>query len=528
MSIVNDFRYDLRLEGADEQTISEFSAALKNKRLGTHISQDPEDPTLFTSEVLGGYSGLFEDTIEEDLHSLAVQFPSIKLCFNAEDLDNSSYAYELMFQGDMYQRSQTVSQWQEPFPPVAFAQRREAQLRELDRQSVAKTMVETLCKKTDYDLLYAQKKTLLNSLVTGDPVPKEVLQGLINFLDQVGDLGEVLGYFQYDGIEPPFPMQETYQKREVTIPPALPQKIHLFCEEFEDDNAIREFTILGVSKNEEDLKKLLQSKIEKDEYGFISGNGVKDQGETYFCTEYDDGFVKYYIQEEEILTNDRIQALLKTKAYDPTFHYPENFSNILVETLRQITSEKGFDQLVDFEKASAHFMEDKAFQGELKNTYWFSSTKLSSQAPAERFCRYFILENLNSNPDFFINIGAMEKANYPDNLKDILIGSIYDVCRDRHLSVNHADELADQYMRTAAFREQFKHLKDKPHLEEASQEYQDAVWGCYDFAEDQILDQESPQKDSKSLDDMLRVADRKRENQISQNHSINKNYMNEK
>lgn len=91
------------------------------------------------------------------------------------------------------------------------------QTHEGERADAVNKLLTNLCKNTDFDLLYAQKMTLLNALETGDPVPNEALEGLINLLDLMGDLGETLGRFQYDGIEPPFPLLPEYQKKEYSF-----------------------------------------------------------------------------------------------------------------------------------------------------------------------------------------------------------------------------------------------------------------------------------------------------------------------
>ena len=78
-------------------------------------------------------------------------------------------------------------------------------------------------------------------------------------------------------------------------------KIYVLCEEFEGTDGIRCFTIIGVSQNGEKLKKFMNSKIASDDYGIIKKNGIKTYRETYFETYYEDGFIEYYITEEELI-----------------------------------------------------------------------------------------------------------------------------------------------------------------------------------------------------------------------------------
>jgi len=60
--------------------------------------------------------------------------------------------------------------------------------------------------------------------------------------------------------------------------PSSEGKVYVFCEEHEDENGIREFTILGISRDKEELRKLLDAKVAKDEYGLIAKNGLEDEG----------------------------------------------------------------------------------------------------------------------------------------------------------------------------------------------------------------------------------------------------------
>lgn len=217
MSLTHDYRYDLRVSGADEETLERFAAAFEGTRFIDYMGRDPDDPALFTTEAVYGGGGLYEETVETELHKLAMQFPSLKLYFVAEDLDDRGHGYDLQFQGQMYQRANKLSSMSEFNPPVHFDHRQDALRLEFERGEKADQMIQRLCKETDYDLLYAQKQALLNALETGGRVPNEVLEGLVNFLDQVGDLGETLGLFQYDGIEPPYPLQADYVKKEYSF-----------------------------------------------------------------------------------------------------------------------------------------------------------------------------------------------------------------------------------------------------------------------------------------------------------------------
>ncbi len=71
----------------------------------------------------------------------------------------------------------------------------------------------------------------------------------------------------------------------------------MLCEEYENDDGIRSFTVLAVSEEEKMLQKLLAAKVEKDEYGFIAkSDGGDFDNPNHFVTEYIDGegFVGYH------------------------------------------------------------------------------------------------------------------------------------------------------------------------------------------------------------------------------------------
>ena len=118
MTIIDDYRYDLRLKGADEQTLSQFLKAFEDSDFHYLMAQDPDDPFLISSEMTEGSGGMFEDTVEETLHTLALQFPQLKLHLVAENLDRQDYSYELICQGDLFQRAELTTSLSDFSPPV--------------------------------------------------------------------------------------------------------------------------------------------------------------------------------------------------------------------------------------------------------------------------------------------------------------------------------------------------------------------------------------------------------------------------
>lgn len=76
--------------------------------------------------------------------------------------------------------------------------------------------------------------------------------------------------------------------------------IYTLIEEFEGTEGIREFTIVHISFDIDKLKDTLKDKIKMDEYGLIKKNGIEIEGELYFSTKYNDGFVSYAISEHNL------------------------------------------------------------------------------------------------------------------------------------------------------------------------------------------------------------------------------------
>ena len=164
MTIIDDYRYDLRLEGADEQTLSQFLQAFDRSDFRYLTAQDPDEPLLFSSEMLEDSGKMFEHNIEEELHTIALLFPQPKLHLVAENLDKQDYGYELICQGDLFQRADLISSLSDFSPPVPFAERQAAIHQEHIRAQKKDELLKETCTKTDFDLLHAQEKRLWNLL----------------------------------------------------------------------------------------------------------------------------------------------------------------------------------------------------------------------------------------------------------------------------------------------------------------------------------------------------------------------------
>ncbi len=92
--------------------------------------------------------------------------------------------------------------------------------------------------------------------------------------------------------------------------PLHPEQVYCLCEEYENDDGIREFSILAVSTDEEYLQKQMQKIITDDNYGFIKDKGVAIDGDNHFQTNFENGFVEYYIERNQVLSREDLKRSL--------------------------------------------------------------------------------------------------------------------------------------------------------------------------------------------------------------------------
>ena len=515
MNTVSTNRYNLYVEDADEKTLSAFATALAKSGLDKCIIQSPDEPTLFTSEVMDveWRNDLEEETIEAELYKLAVAFPDLKLHFIAEyteDTETIGLGFEVKFHGQLYQRADMVSTLSEFSVPAPFEQRDVILQKEHERSIRVNDLLDRVVNKTDYDLLYAQKAALLDALYNGTPIPKQALEGLISLLDQMGDLGEAIGRFQYDAIEPPYPMQPDYEKKICVFPPEPEPKLHILCEEMEGSNGIREFKILGTSRDQEGLQELMQAKIEKDEYGFIAQNGIQEQSSTHFSTEFHDCFVEYYILDEDVLSREQTLALLNTKEYDPTFYYPETLRTTLTSVLSQIVADEGYGEL-DVAKGVESYLQNKEVHAELKDAYWFYPDDVN-EVRARDFWNKVISSDLEKNPDLFSDLGIVPVFKAPDNFQEVLIASIYDAAKDLRLPSVNVQQICEDCLHSGGFRTKVTELfGDIRCLDESTQLVAAAF--CHEYL--MIKLQPEPMKNNGGLDQIISdAASRKKESSV--------------
>lgn len=148
-------------------------------------------------------------------------------------------------------------------------------------------------------------------------------------------------------------------------------KLYMLCEEHEDDSGIREFYVHAVSQDKEGLKQLMKAKIEKDEYGTIALNGVKEDRETWFKTEFEEGvgILEYYILEDDVLQKEDITKLLKTAEYSDAFEGPDNMREVLMPMLGNYLKKMNLEN-IDAALAIDSILADKEFQAKVKTSWW--------------------------------------------------------------------------------------------------------------------------------------------------------------
>lgn len=232
-------------------------------------------------------------------------------------------------------------------------------------------------------------------------------------------------------------------------------KMLILCEEYENDDGIRSFTVLAVSQDEKMLQKLLAAKVEKDEYGFIAKNGIDDAGPNHFCTEFQDGFVEYYILEENVLSREQLQDLLQTKDYQKIHTFPDNFREVLTNIVEVYTERNHYGH-IDAEKAADALMNDDKFYATIILDTWWANNRTLRPGDlkfAQSDISYYLSDVLSEKHDFFINCGAVPRVDYPEGMQDLLVDCIYaDAMKHRQpMDIDVAESLATRIMHNADF-----------------------------------------------------------------------------
>ncbi len=301
-----------------------------------------------------------------------------------------------------------------------------------------------------------------------------------------------------------------FDKRHEDPDRAYERRVHLLCEEYEGSDGIRSFTVLAIGEDKNALRKLMEAKVEKDEYGYIGEYGEAEYTPNHFESNYGDGFVEYYIFDEPIQTSEQLKELLNTKAYDNSFKYPENLKEILTSAINEFANKEGYGR-VDSNVVSETMLYDPEFRAMVLKAYWGDLDIINDYCKdaAFSFCYNFLRTKVNNSPDFFEEIGAVPSFIPPDNLKDILIDSIYDVSRSLHFPVNTAEKQAESYMRNSNFRDAIRaHCNGVTTLLPHTPEYTAAASACYDFVDTNLRKENAELQGTKvtNLDTLIKQA----------------------
>lgn len=197
--IVDSYSYILVVENISKDDASKLTDFMKNKQYfdgemncyyGVHDGQ--QQVCYFETE----YNSLSEipmTEVENTMHDIATAFPNAKFTLAAENLDNSEKQYRICTQGDMFQFAAKESYMPELSKPVPFDKRNDVS----ETPFEGNAFLEEFLENTDFNLLYEQKYALLEAQEKHTPLPDEVIDGLVGFLDFIGDWAEKEGRFQY-------------------------------------------------------------------------------------------------------------------------------------------------------------------------------------------------------------------------------------------------------------------------------------------------------------------------------------------
>lgn len=191
-----------------------------------------------------------------------------------------------------------------------------------EKEAIRKEIEDVMGFMSVDDIEIGPEKEMVKEMESGDVV-KNLMDAMAvyameagwsdqDYIDALVECGITKGDFQKYGKGD---FVKEYFEEEVDSPSlveqkgAMPEVMHLLLEEHEDNDGIREFMVLGLSTDETLLKKMMQDRIQEDPYGVIDRNGVQENEDNYFCTEFDGGYVEYSIVEEPVLKAEKQRSL---------------------------------------------------------------------------------------------------------------------------------------------------------------------------------------------------------------------------
>lgn len=144
----------------------------------------------------GSIDEISRDEVDQIMNSIAKTFPKARFHLLADDIDNPDLQYQICTQGDMYQYSQRQAFMPKLSTPVPFEHRSVVQSLFSEKDYHNEFLYHT-----DFDLLYQQKMALLQAREQNAALSPETIDGLVNFLDFIGDWAEHEGVFVYPNLE---------------------------------------------------------------------------------------------------------------------------------------------------------------------------------------------------------------------------------------------------------------------------------------------------------------------------------------
>lgn len=185
---------DIRPDQADKLITLMQSEDFFDGRLTPDHSQEDllANRIQFDCGMQGSITGIDREEVDKTMHALAQAFPEATFFLHAENVDNPLEKYEIKTHGDLYSCAEQQYHMPELSEPVPFDQRLETK---------KEICLDQFLHRTDFDALYQQKQDLVHALYSGANVPAESLEGLIHFLDFIGDWAEQEGVFVYPNLD---------------------------------------------------------------------------------------------------------------------------------------------------------------------------------------------------------------------------------------------------------------------------------------------------------------------------------------
>lgn len=107
------------------------------------------------------------------------------------------------------------------------------------------------------------------------------------------DVAKALAWCNQSGI--------SYRQHTVVPKEAQLNILYQLIEDMEGTDGSRSFSVLATSWDKKKIQGLMQDRIKIDEYGLIAQNGILQNSENFFETNYVNGFVSYEVVDINVL-----------------------------------------------------------------------------------------------------------------------------------------------------------------------------------------------------------------------------------